>query len=409
MSAQILDIPVRKITGADTTLGEFKGKVLLVVNVASKGGLTPQYEGLEKIYEQYKGQHQVEADGRREGFRIEGRFIQLGDFRPERHAARIGCGTSFEQRESVLAGSGLVELDMVGHVVAFGKGDCAVRGARNGQVDVPAIGFDALFAAPGAGAGFAHAALGLDVTRALQRGALWLLHARHGVRARCGVECIDSLVVAALVVSRAGRSAIAYAGGDLQIRVRGDGLAEQQQERKRQEARGHLHLQTNTMLASEIYEQSRCAFRNRLPGQGSSRPVLREAVGLEDGGNGTSHHDRYRRRGHWRPHYVAGPRAAPLHHVLCDGGRLAGCARQGARAGRQDAGASGGDSHGKLRMVCRSGRQYGRDFQAKVAGRPERPPQAGGLPHWQPGYCQFRMTLPDCPLDMTSKPCSNSV
>src|ERR1022692_1725556 len=64
-------------------------------------------------------------------------------------------------------GSGLVELDMVGHVVAFGKGDCAVRGARNGQVDVPAIGFDALFAAPGAGAGFAHAALGLDVTRAL--------------------------------------------------------------------------------------------------------------------------------------------------------------------------------------------------------------------------------------------------
>src|ERR1039457_6509656 len=105
-------------------------------------------------------------------------------------------------------GSGLVELDMVGHVVAFGKGDCAVRGARNGQVDVPAIGFDALFAAPGAGAGFAHAALGLDVTRALQRGALWLLHARHGVRARCGVECIDSLVVAALVVSRAGRSAM---------------------------------------------------------------------------------------------------------------------------------------------------------------------------------------------------------
>ena len=40
MSAQILDIPVRKITGADTTLGEFKGKVLLVVNVASKCGLS---------------------------------------------------------------------------------------------------------------------------------------------------------------------------------------------------------------------------------------------------------------------------------------------------------------------------------------------------------------------------------
>jgi glutathione peroxidase len=56
MSTQILDIPVRKITGEETTLGEFKGKVLLVVNVASKCGLTPQYEALENIYESYKRQ-----------------------------------------------------------------------------------------------------------------------------------------------------------------------------------------------------------------------------------------------------------------------------------------------------------------------------------------------------------------
>ena len=61
MSAKIYDIPVKKISGEDTTLGEFKGKVLLVVNVASKCGLTPQYEGLEKIYEQYKGQGLVVA------------------------------------------------------------------------------------------------------------------------------------------------------------------------------------------------------------------------------------------------------------------------------------------------------------------------------------------------------------
>jgi glutathione peroxidase len=61
MSASILDIPVKKITGEDTTLNEFKGHVLLVVNVASKCGLTPQYEGLEKIYEQYKGQGLVVA------------------------------------------------------------------------------------------------------------------------------------------------------------------------------------------------------------------------------------------------------------------------------------------------------------------------------------------------------------
>ncbi len=61
MSASIYDIPVRKISGEDTTLGEYKGKVLLVVNVASKCGLTPQYEGLEKIYEQYRGQGLVVA------------------------------------------------------------------------------------------------------------------------------------------------------------------------------------------------------------------------------------------------------------------------------------------------------------------------------------------------------------
>jgi glutathione peroxidase len=56
MSAHIHDIPVRKITGEEATLGEFKGKVLLVVNVASKCGLTPQYEALENIFESYKGQ-----------------------------------------------------------------------------------------------------------------------------------------------------------------------------------------------------------------------------------------------------------------------------------------------------------------------------------------------------------------
>jgi len=61
MSTSIYDIPVKKITGEDTSLAEFKGKVLLIVNVASKCGLTPQYEGLEKLYEQYKGQGLVVA------------------------------------------------------------------------------------------------------------------------------------------------------------------------------------------------------------------------------------------------------------------------------------------------------------------------------------------------------------
>jgi glutathione peroxidase len=61
MSAAIYDIPVRKITGADASLAEYKGHVLLVVNVASKCGLTKQYEGLEKLYEQFQDRGLVVA------------------------------------------------------------------------------------------------------------------------------------------------------------------------------------------------------------------------------------------------------------------------------------------------------------------------------------------------------------
>lgn len=49
-----LDFTAQDITGSPVDLSKYKGKVLLIVNTASNCGFTPQYKGLEQVYEQFK-------------------------------------------------------------------------------------------------------------------------------------------------------------------------------------------------------------------------------------------------------------------------------------------------------------------------------------------------------------------
>ncbi len=54
MSDSLFDIPVTTIKGEQKTLADFGGKAVLVVNTASKCGFTPQYKGLEELWQQYR-------------------------------------------------------------------------------------------------------------------------------------------------------------------------------------------------------------------------------------------------------------------------------------------------------------------------------------------------------------------
>jgi glutathione peroxidase len=52
--ATVYDFTAESLVGKTVNLDQYRGKVLLIVNTASKCGFTPQYEGLEKVYEQFK-------------------------------------------------------------------------------------------------------------------------------------------------------------------------------------------------------------------------------------------------------------------------------------------------------------------------------------------------------------------
>ncbi|MFP5384629.1 MAG: glutathione peroxidase [Bacteriovoracia bacterium] len=61
MAKSVFDFTVKDIDGKDVNLSQYKGKFLLIVNVASKCGFTPQYKGLEALYEDLKDKVEVLA------------------------------------------------------------------------------------------------------------------------------------------------------------------------------------------------------------------------------------------------------------------------------------------------------------------------------------------------------------
>src|SRR5262245_35004213 len=98
-----LDFKVKTIDGKEVSLDKYKGKVVLIVNVASKCGLTPQYEGLQKLY----------ADNKEKG------FVVLGF--PANEFLKQEPGTNEEIKEFCKSKYN-VEFDMFSKIVVKGKG-----------------------------------------------------------------------------------------------------------------------------------------------------------------------------------------------------------------------------------------------------------------------------------------------
>src|SRR5277367_6221712 len=108
------NIPLKDINGNDTSLKAYSGKVVLLVNVASKCGNTPQYAGLEALYEKYKDK----------GFVIVG--VPSNDF------AGQEPGTS-EEIKTFCTDTYGVTFPLMAKVHVKGKEKCALYAALTGS------------------------------------------------------------------------------------------------------------------------------------------------------------------------------------------------------------------------------------------------------------------------------------
>lgn len=91
------DFSAKNINGKEVKMSEFKGKVLLIVNTASKCGLTPQFKGLEELYNEFKN----------EGFEILGfpcaQFAkqELDDNKEINNFCQLNYGVTFNMFEKI--------------------------------------------------------------------------------------------------------------------------------------------------------------------------------------------------------------------------------------------------------------------------------------------------------------------
>jgi glutathione peroxidase len=101
----VLNFKMKSLTGKDVDLSKYKGKVVLMVNVASQCGLTPQYEGLEDLHEKYAG-----------------KGLSILGF-PANEFGKQEPGTDSEIAEFCQQNYG-VKFDMFSKVVVKGDGQC---------------------------------------------------------------------------------------------------------------------------------------------------------------------------------------------------------------------------------------------------------------------------------------------
>ena len=112
LSAQssVYDFTVKDYAGQDVSLAEYKGKVLLIVNTATRCGFTPQYKELEALYEKYAkdGLEILDFPCNQFGQQAPGTIQEIPDFGDASPCSRTRLLVYFLSRMALMLKSGLI-------------------------------------------------------------------------------------------------------------------------------------------------------------------------------------------------------------------------------------------------------------------------------------------------------------